>query len=122
MTLDPQLISLVQLLGTGPKSQKLNWTLTTDPDVFRLVLDEGLIRIERVLGTTSKQMFPDTFYYGIAVLDKSGSQVFGGSDMYRKEDFGALAGLYERVSNHLHGEVVGKIMNELQTKLDKMPA
>ena len=122
MTLDPQIVKLVQLLASGRNSQKLNWTLTTDPDVFRLVLDEGLIRISRVLATPSTEMVPTPYFYGIEVLDKSGSQVLGGSEMYYQDDCSALADLYEQVSNRLHGEVVGKIMNELRSKLDKMPA
>ena len=122
MTIDPQLLDLVRLLASGRRSPKLTWTHTSDPDVFRMVLEEGLIRIERIPGSRLEKSTPAPFYYGIEVFDKSGSQVLGGSDMYSKEDFAALANLYEQVFDHLHLEVVGRIMNELQSKLGKMPA
>jgi hypothetical protein len=122
MTLDPQLVNLVQLLTSGRTSQRLNWTLTSDPNIFRLVLDEGLIRIERTPGVTSDEPRQETYYYGITVLDKEGTTVLGGFDMYSQKDFGALANLYEQVSRRLHGDTVGKIMKELRSKLDKMPA
>ena len=121
MTPDHELSNLVELLANGHNYQRLNWTLTSDPNIFRLVLNEGLIRIERTQKFTPEESRP-TPHYGIVILDKSGAQVLGGSDMYRWEDFTTLAHLYEQVSKHLHGEVVGKIMNELQSRLDKMPA
>lgn len=122
MMLDPQILNLVVLLLSRPNSKKLPWSHTFDPEVLRLILDEGLLRIERSPETTSDAGIPATYSYGITVLDKQGGQVLGGSQLYRREEFPQLANLYEQVSNHLNEAIVGKIMDELHSKLSKMPA
>jgi hypothetical protein len=110
--MNAKLQTLIQDLHAGTQAGVLKWTETLEPGVYRLMLDNGLVRIYRLGPMSVGENF-----VGCTVLDAKGNLLH--DEQVRRSEAGSLASLYDLVDGGFQENALDDLLAEVRKKVQQ---